>query len=229
MVSVTLALILHSLYLSLRLSGRGGAFPRRLTAEEEAALWQRHQQGDKRAQDALIEHNMRLVTHIARKFYASESDYEDLLSCGNIGLIKAVMTFNPDKGARFATYACRCIENEFRMQFRKEANTPKLSSLDDSLGGDDESVSLGNTISVEDDNLERVDDFDRGRKLNALVKQNLHGRELEIVQLRYGLDGVKPRTQREVAAELNISRSYVSRIEKKALERLRQCCEEIGL
>ncbi|MCL2546901.1 MAG: sigma-70 family RNA polymerase sigma factor [Oscillospiraceae bacterium] len=111
MFSITLALMLHSLYLGLRLSGRGGAFPRRLTTEEETALWARHQQGDKSAQNALIEHNMRLVTHIARKFYASESDYEDLLSCGNIGLIKAVMTFDPGKGARFATYACRCIEN----------------------------------------------------------------------------------------------------------------------
>ena len=110
MLSITLALMLHSLYLSLRISSRGGAFPRRLTAEEETELWRRCRQGDKRAQDALIEHNLRLVTHIARKFYASESDYEDMLSCGNIGLIKAVLTFDPDKGARFATYACRCIE-----------------------------------------------------------------------------------------------------------------------
>ncbi len=109
-ISITLALMVHSLYLSLRLSSRGGSFPRRLTGEEESALWLRYKQGDKRAQDALIEHNMRLVTHIARKFYASESDYEDLLSSGNIGLIKAVLTFDPEKGARFATYACRCIE-----------------------------------------------------------------------------------------------------------------------
>ena len=120
MLSITLALMLHSLYLSLRINSRGGSFPRRLTQDEEAALWQKYKQGDKKAQDALIEHNLRLVTHIARKFYASESDYEDLLSSGNIGLIKAVLTFDPDKSARFATYACRCIENEFRMQFRKK-------------------------------------------------------------------------------------------------------------
>ncbi|MCL2547092.1 MAG: helix-turn-helix domain-containing protein [Oscillospiraceae bacterium] len=115
------------------------------------------------------------------------------------------------------------------MQFRKEANTPKIASLDESLGGDDESMAIGNTISVEDDNLARVEDFDRGRKLNVLVKQCLQGRELEIVQLRYGLDNIKPRTQREVALELNISRSYVSRIEKKALEKLRRCCEVEGV
>lgn len=121
------------------------------------------------------------------------------------------------------------IANEFRMQFRKEANTPKIASLDESLGGDDESMAIGNTISVEDDNLARVEDFDRGRKLNVLVKQCLQGRELEIVQLRYGLDNIKPRTQREVALELNISRSYVSRIEKKALEKLRRCCEVEGV
>ena len=194
-------------------------------------MWERHKKGDKSAQDALIEHNLRLVTHIARKFYANESDYEDLLSCGTIGLIKAVLTFDPEKGARFATYACRCIENEFRMQFRKEINAPRKTSFDESLCNDDDSgpMPLGNLISVEDYNLSRVEEADREEKLNALVKMVLSGRELQIILLRYGLDNIKPRTQREVAAELRISRSYVSRLEKKALEKLKLSCESSGL
>jgi RNA polymerase sporulation-specific sigma factor len=129
MISITLALMIHSLYLCLRVNARGGAFAPRLTPEEETALWQKFKQGDKRAQDALIERNMRLVTHIARKFYASESDYEDLLSCGTIGLIKAVLTFDPDKGARFATYACRCIENAIPSQRLFLSKTMRITHL----------------------------------------------------------------------------------------------------
>jgi len=225
MISLTVAFFLNLLFWGLRISGRGGTFPRRLSVDEEAELWARKQAGDKEAEDLLIEHNMRLVTHIARKYYASESDYEDLLSQGNIGLINAVRSFNPENGAKFATYACRCIQNEFRMKFRKMQNAPKMSSLDETYTDDENGpVPVGTLLCVEDDNLTRIDDMDRAKQLNMLVKRILKGRELEIIVMRYGLDGQTPRTQREIATEMGISRSYVSRIETKALEMLKAGC-----
>ena len=164
------------------------------------------------ARNKLIEHNLRLVSHILKKYYVQSSDQDDLLSIGTIGLIKGISTFKPDKNVRLATYASRCVENEILMYFRSQRKYQGDVSLSDSIESDREgnALSLMDVISVDDDMLENLDTRDSCVKVRQCVRTCLTEREAKVVTLRYGLDGEAPRTQREIAAACGISRSYVS-------------------
>ena len=222
MLSAALLLFANTLLLSLRLSG-GGSFPKPLSAAEEREYLQRYAQGDQEARDILIQRNLRLVAHIIKKYYTQNGDQEDLISIGTIGLIKGISSFNPEKGARLATYAARCIENEILMYFRSQKKLQGEVSLSDSIETDKEgnALQLMDVVGVDDTMLEDLHDRDSAEKVRRLVQERLTAREAEIIRLRYGLGGTIPLTQREVAATFGISRSYVSRIEKRALEKLR--------
>ena len=222
MLSAALLLFANTLLFSLRLSG-GGSFPRPLSAAEEREWLARYAQGDPEARNVLIERNLRLVAHIIKKYYTQSSDQEDLVSIGTIGLIKGISSFDPTKGARLATYAARCIENEILMYFRSQKKLQNEVSLSDSIDSDREgdALQLMDVVGVDDTMLEDLYDRDSALRLRSLVKTCLSAREAEIIRLRYGLGGTLPLTQREVASAFGISRSYVSRIEKRALEKLK--------
>ena len=224
MLTTALLLLRSSLFLSLHLTGNIGSFPKPLSAEEEKVYLERHAQGDLEARNVLIERNLRLVAHIIKKYYTQTSDQEDLISIGTIGLIKGISSYNPDKGARLATYAARCIENEILMHFRSQKKLQGEVSLSDTLETDKDgnSLFLLDVVGVEDTMMEELDTKDTYARLRKLVKECLTEREMDIIQQRYGLGGCRPRTQRELAAEYGISRSYVSRIEKRALGKLEQ-------
>ena len=228
MVPPILHLMMQGLFLTLRLSGDGRSFPRPLKAQEEQNYLERLAQGDLEARNKLIEHNLRLVAHIAKKYYAQTGDQEDLISIGTIGLIKGISTFKPDKSVRLATYAARCIENEILMYFRAQKKRQGEVSLTDTLetGGDGNSLSLLDTLAVDDNMLEELDMKDACQQVRRCIKSNLTEREQMIICLRYGLNHGKPKTQREVAKQCQISRSYVSRIEKRALEKLSDAMKE---
>ena len=223
MLSPVIYLMMNGLFFTLRLSGGGGSFPRPLKAAEEKECLERCAQGDLEARNILVEHNLRLVAHIVKKYYAQTGDQDDLISIGTIGLIKGISTFKADKNVRLATYASRCIENEILMYFRSQRKLQGEVSLTETLeaAGDGGTLSLMDVIAVDDDMLEELDTRDACAKVRRCVQACLTPRERMIVTLRYGLDDKLPRTQREIAAQCGISRSYVSRIEKKALEKLR--------
>ena len=229
MLSAWLILILHTFFFPLRLSGSSGSFPRTLKPEEEQAYLERYAAGDEAAREALIIHNLRLVAHIVKKYYAAASDQDDMISIGTIGLIKGISTFKPDKGVRLATYASRCIENEILMHFRAQRKTAGEVSLSDTLDAEDEggSLSLMDVLRVDDTMLEELSVKDAGQEVRQAVARCLDDRESMVVTLRYGLTGKTPLTQREIAQQCGISRSYVSRIEKKALEKLREELERV--
>ena len=204
-------MLLNTLCFPLRL-GTTGSFPRPLKAEEEREYLERFAQGDLEARNKLIEHNLRLVSHILKKYYVQASDQDDLISIGTIGLIKGISTFKPDKNVRLATYASRCVENEILMYFRSQRKYQGDVSLSDSIDSDRDgnALSLMDVISVEDDMLENLDTKDSCAKVRRCVESCLTEREAKVITLRYGLDGEVPRTQREIAAACGISRSYVS-------------------
>ncbi len=206
----------------LRVSPVSGSFPQPLSAAQEKLALEALQAGDPAARDLLIEHNLRLVAHVVKKYYASREDQDDLVSIGTIGLIKAVSTFKPDKNIRLATYACRCIENEILMYFRTLRKQSQEVSLSEPIDNDSDgnAISLLDVISCEDNMLEQVELSDRQQLLYHYLSEELDSREREIIFLRYGLTGRAPMAQREVADKCGISRSYVSRIEKKALKKL---------
>lgn len=219
-------LILSGLLYSLQLSS--GSFPRPLTAKEESEYLERAAMGDLEARNILVEHNLRLVAHIMKKYYTQTSDQEDLISIGTIGLIKGISTFDTTKGARLATYAARCVENEILMHFRAQRKSAQDVSLSDFIetGTDGAALSLMDVVGDEEDLLETVSNRQRIAQLRRAVEERLDEREQKVIWLRYGLTGGKPQRQREVAAMLGISRSYVSRIEKRALEKLQQALAE---
>ena len=201
------------------------AFPKPLTAEEEACCLERCQNGDEEARRLLIEHNLRLVAHVARKYQGCEEDPDDLISIGTIGLIKAVSTFDSKKNSRLGTYAAKCIDNELLMLMRSRKKTAREVSLYDPIGTDRE----GNEISLLDilegetvDIPEKMDLENDSRNLYRLLKKTLSPRERKVLIWRYGIGGSKEMTQREIAKICGISRSYVSRIEKAALGKLRK-------
>ena len=179
------------------------------------------------ARNVLIEHNLRLVAHIVKKYYTQSSNQDDLISIGTIGLIKGISTFKADKNVRLATYASRCIENEILMHFRSQKKLQGEVSLSDTLDGDGDgnSLSLMDVISVDDDMLENLDARDSCIQVRQYVERCLSDREKMIITMRYGLNNQPPKTQREIAAQSGISRSYVSRIEKKALKKLKDAFE----
>ena len=227
MISAALLLLSQSLFFSLHLSVNPGSFPQPLSAQEEADCLARWAGGDLEARNRLVEHNLRLVAHIIKKYYTTADNQDDLISIGTIGLIKAVNTFRPDKKIRLATYASRCIENEILMHFRAQKKLQGEVSLAETLeaAGEEGSLSLMDILAVDDTMLEDLDTRDACRKVRQCVDTCLTPREREIIVHRYGLDGIQPLTQREIARRCAISRSYVSRIEKKALEKLQQGME----
>ena len=227
MLSAWILLMLNSLFFSLRVSDGGGSFPRPLKADEERMYLERYAAGDLEARNVLIEHNLRLVAHIVKKYYTQSSNQDDLISIGTIGLIKGISTFKADKNVRLATYASRCIENEILMHFRSQKKLQGEVSLSDTLDGDGDgnSLSLMDVISVDDDMLENLDARDSCIQVRQYVERRLSDREKMIITMRYGLNNQPPKTQREIAAQSGISRSYVSRIEKKALKKLKDAFE----
>ena len=200
-------------FLVLALHLESGSFPRPLSAREETEAFSALRAGDPAAREKLIRHNLRLVAHIVKKYYALPGDQDDLISIGTIGLMKAVDTFDSDRRARFSTYASRCIENEILMYFRSQRKYQGDVSLSDSIDSDREgnALSLMDVISVDDDMLETLDTRDSCAKVRQCVEHCLSEREAKVISLRYGLDGEGPRTQREIATACGISRSYVSR------------------
>ena len=218
-------LMLSSLMYSLQLSP--GSFPKPLSQKEETYYLQLAAEGDLEARNILIERNLRLVAHIMKKYYAQASDQEDLISIGTIGLIKGISTFDASKGARLATYAARCAENEILMHFRSLRKSAQDVSLSDYIetGADGAALSLMDVVGDETDLLERVTTREQIRQLRESMESVLTDQERQVIQLRYGLGGQAPMRQREVAQITGISRSYISRIEKRALEKLRKAIE----
>lgn len=209
------------LYLALHLES--SSFPQPLSARQEIEAFRRFkEEGDLQAREELIRHNLRLVAHIAKKYYSSPSDQEDLISIGTIGLIKAVNSFDHTKGARFATYGARCIENEILMHFRAEKKSSGTLSLQEPVDtGDSGTLTIIDTLTDEYHMDEDLELREEQAALRCLVNK-LQGRERQVILLRYGLAGQPPMTQSQVAALLGISRSYVSRLEKKSVELLRK-------
>ena len=200
------------------------SFPQPLSTQEEEQMLQRMREGDSSCRNRLIEHNLRLVAHVVKKYSNTNYEMDDLISIGTIGLIKAIDSFNQEKGIRLATYASRCIENELLMLMRSSKKQSKEVSLSEPIGSDKE----GNTIQLMDvcvaEEIDVVEQMETERNLKILreyIDKVLTEREREIIMLRYGLWGIREVTQREIADRLNISRSYVSRIEKKALKKLK--------
>ncbi len=223
MFSQLFELISHVVFLFLHVTG-GGTFPRALSAAQEREALERMASGDKSARQKLIEHNLRLVAHIVKKYYAGQNDQEDLISIGTIGLIKAIDTFDSSKGIRLSSYASRCIENEILMYFRSGKKSAQDVSLNEPIDTDKDgnALTILDTMAVDDTILESIDVKMKSEKLYRYLQSALTPREREVVCRRYGLLGFLPQPQREVAKRLGISRSYISRIEKKALEKLRR-------
>lgn len=215
-------IILSSMLCSLQLSP--GSFPKPLNAREEAHYLKLSAQGDLEARNILIERNLRLVAHIMKKYYAQTADQEDLISIGTIGLIKGITTFDSDKGARLATYAARCVENEILMHFRAQRKSSHDVSLSDYIetGSDGTALSLMDVVGEDEDLSEQISNQEQLQQVRKLVDRCLTEQERQVICLRYGLLDNKPQRQREVAKIVGISRSYVSRIEKRALEKLRK-------
>ncbi|MCI8601687.1 MAG: RNA polymerase sporulation sigma factor SigK [Oscillospiraceae bacterium] len=205
-------------------SERFGSFPKPLSREQEKGCFEAASKGDMSARNRLIEHNLRLVAHIVKKYAAMPADQDDLQSIGTIGLIKAVETFSPEKNTRFASYAARCIENEILMYFRSLKKSSGDVSINDPIETDRDGnpLTLFDLIADEENIADTIDLKLDSERLYQAVKAELDSRERLIVTLRYGLGGRRPLTQREIAKKLDISRSYVSRIEKRALEKLRR-------
>ncbi|MCQ4022130.1 MULTISPECIES: RNA polymerase sporulation sigma factor SigK [unclassified Ruminococcus] len=215
------------LFLILHVTG-SNAFPKPLTAKEEEMYLERMKNGDKEAKNKLVEHNLRLVAHIIKKYYASSNDQDDLVSIGTVGLIKAINTFNPEKNIKLSSYASRCIENEILMHFRSVKKRAQDISLNEAIDSDKDGnpLTLMDIMSCEDNIIDDLDIKIKSAQVREYINQCLTKRERTIIILRYGLNNTKPLTQREVAQMLKISRSYVSRIETKALGKLRKCFEK---
>ena len=201
---------------------QSGSFPKPLSGEEEASYVEKMQNGDEAARNILIERNLRLVAHIVKK-YSATGENDDLISIGTIGLIKGISSYNTEKKTRLATYAARCIENEILMSIRHDKKFANQVSLNEPIGfdGDGNEVSLMDVLQSDNEDIcEKIDRDNLISRLYKKIKSSLAEREQQIIRLRYGLCGTEPLPQREVAKILGISRSYVSRIEKKALGKL---------
>ena len=202
----------------------GGSFPKPLSEKQEREYLRKMHEGDIGARNKLVEHNLRLVAHIIKKYYGVQTEQDDLVSIGTIGLIKAIDTFKPDKNIRLSSYASRCIENEILMHFRSAKKTAQDVSLNEAIDTDKDGnpLTLMDIMAVDDNILDELDRKLNGRKLGQFIREELTDRERQIIIMRYGLGGREPMTQKKVAKIMNISRSYVSRIETKALKKLKK-------
>ena len=226
MLTTAVWLMLSSMLCSLHLASAGGSFPKPLTAAEERHYLELAAQGDLAARNVLIERNLRLVAHIMKKYYTQSADQEDLISIGTIGLIKGISTFDASKGARLATYAARCVENEILMYLRRNNKTKMEVSIDEPLNvdWDGNELLLSDILGTDDDVISRDIENETEKSLLNMAIDRLNPREQKIIQLRYGIgreDG-EELTQKEVADMLGISQSYISRLEKKIMKRLKK-------
>ncbi len=205
----------------------GQNFPEPLTRAEEEECFRRMREGDAGAREKLIEHNLRLVAHIVKRYYSGAKDQDDLISIGTVGLIKAVDSFDRGNGARFATYASKCLQNEILMYFRAQKKIGCEVSINDAIDTDKDGnpLTFGDIVSTEDTIAEDIDLKISCERALRSVDVWLDGREKRVIVLRYGLNGEKALTQRETAQRLGVSRSYISRIEKTALEKLKAALE----
>lgn len=227
MLTSAFMMLIGGALLMLRLSPNG-SFPNPLSPQEEKLYLDRWLAGDIEARNTLVEHNMRLVAHIIKKYYTQTNDIDDLISIGTIGLIKGINTYRPDKGVRLATYASRCCENEILMYFRSMKKSAADVSLSDAIDtdADGNSLSLMDILAQDEELCDKIGSFEICENLKKCIDTVLTEREARILKLRYGLYGDAPMTQRETASVCNISRSYVSRLEKKALQKLREALGE---
>ena len=225
MLSAAVWLMLSSMLTSLRISG-GGSFPKPLTAEEERIYLKRSAEGDLEARNILIERNLRLVAHIMKKYYSQSADQEDLISIGTIGLIKGISTFDASKGARLATYAARCVENEILMYLRRNSKTKMEVSIDEPLNvdWDGNELLLSDILGTDEDVISRRLEDEVEISLLSKAIRKLSPREQTIIRLRFGLgkENAAEKTQKEVADLLGISQSYISRLEKRIMKRLKK-------
>ncbi len=201
----------------------GNSFPPALSAKEEREYFKKFKEGDQNAKNILIEHNLRLVAHITKKYCPNPNDQDDLISIGTIGLIKAVNTFDGSKGTKLATYASKCIENEVLMYFRSQRKSSQDISINEPIDSDSEGnpLTLMDIVCIEDTIADDISENIEIAKLYKFIEELDDEREKEIIILRYGLYGTAPLTQKQISKKLDISRSYVSRIEKRVIEKLR--------
>ena len=230
MLSAALFLLANSLFLTLRLTGDTGSFPKPLSAGEERMYLERSLAGDLEARNILVEHNLRLVAHIIKKYYTQAAEQEDLISIGTIGLIKAVNTFEPTKNIKLAAYASRCIENEILMYLRKSSNRRQDASIDEPLNTDNDGNELLLMDVLTSDQPQVGEELERSAEHAALHRAvaRLTPRERRIMELRFGLNRETEHTQKEVADQLGISQSYISRLEKRIIRRLRRELEAVS-
>lgn len=216
-------------YLFLRVSTIN-SFPPPLSQEEEKRLFLLSRQGNKRAREILIEHNLRLVSHIVKKYFSSAKNQEELISIGSIGLIKAIDSFDIKKGAKFATYASKCVQNEILMYFRAQKKLSCEVSINETIDTDKDGnpLTFSDIICTDDTIVDDIESRIYSKKAIEIVKTSLTPRERRIIVLRYGLNNQKPKTQKQIAEMLNISRSYVSRIEKAGIEKIRSEFKRCG-
>ena len=226
MIESAFWLLMNSLLLTLRIMP-GDSFPKPLSRAEEEEYLARWEKGDVEARNKLVEHNLRLVAHIIKKYYTQTEETDDLISIGTIGLIKGINTYRRDRGVRLTSYASRCIENEILMFFRSRRKCAGELSLSDAIETEDDGggLSLLDVVSEEQELSERICERELCAQLRREMERTLDERERRILTLRYGLDGAQTHTQRETAELCAISRSYVSRLEKHALEKLRRALE----
>lgn len=225
-----LSLLISKLFLMFLRASTPNSFPPPLKAKQEQTLFKKFKEGDKRAREAIIEHNLRLVAHIVKKYYSSSSCQDDLVSIGIIGLIKSIDTYDIDRGAKFTTYASKCIQNEILMYFRSQKKHQNEVSLSETIDIDKDGnpLTYSDIISCDDTIAEGIELKIYSRKAVEIIKRVLNEREKQIIVLRYGLNNRRPITQREIADLLKISRSYVSRIEKSALEKIKDEFKRCG-
>ena len=228
MLGISLAMLVGSALLMLRLSP-GGSFPSPLSQEEEKKYLTQWQNGDISARNVLVEHNLRLVAHIIKKYYTQTNDIEDLISIGTIGLIKGINTYKSDKGIRLATYASRCIENEILMFLRKSNQYKNEISIDEPLNvdWDGNELLLSDILGTDDDTVNKGIESEVEKQLLLEEIEKLCPREKQIMKMRFGLSGKKEMTQKQVADEVGISQSYISRLEKRIIKSIRRNLEKI--